>query len=408
MVATESAITETWRDRLVEVVKMRAGDILPHPHNPKIHPPAQTEPLKGLLSEVGKCDILKAYRSERMNGALVYWDGHAREGLNLDEHWQVGIYDLSDREADLLVASFDPLRALAETDKEQLDALLRDCSTGDAAVAQLLSDLAAENGLYFGEQKQGVTEDESTAAQLVDRAAELQAKWQTSLGQIWEIGEHRLAIGDCTNPIVTGSLLAGEKAQAAITDPPFNVRDDSWDAFKSEKDFAAFTGSWLEFAYSVSDVVACFFADKFVPLLLEVAGSHNVPYRRALIWQKPPGSQFAGASLDGFWFDFEIIQVFGQPTFAPDKHTKMAVLEHRTVTGQEHGCEKPVALLVDLVDGYSERGGIVFEPFSGVGTTMTACEQLGRKCRATEKDPKSAAVNLERLSLLGCPVRRVN
>jgi len=133
-----------------------------------------------------------------------------------------------------------------------------------------------------------------------------------------------------------------------------------------------------------------------VPQLLEAAAHINIPYRRALIWRKPPGSQFAGASLDGFWFDFEIIQVFGKPGFSSGNNTKMAVLEYRTITGQEHGCEKPIELLQDLVNGYSQIGDVIIDLFCGTGTTLIACHNLNRRCRGIEIYPPYVAVTLQR------------
>ncbi len=75
---------------------MRVGDVLPHPMNPKIHPESQLAPLRGLLETVGKLDSLKAYRSERAGGALVFFDGHGRQSLDPNAEWDVDIYDLTD------------------------------------------------------------------------------------------------------------------------------------------------------------------------------------------------------------------------------------------------------------------------------------------------------------------------
>src|SRR5262245_397945 len=102
-------MSEKWRDRKIETRRIRVGDVLPHPLNPKIHPKSQLEPLRGLLETVGKLDSLKAYYSEREGGALVFFDGHGRQSLDPEAVWDVDIYDLSDQEADLAVATFDPI-----------------------------------------------------------------------------------------------------------------------------------------------------------------------------------------------------------------------------------------------------------------------------------------------------------
>jgi len=192
------------------------------------------------------------------------------------------------------------------------------------------------------------------------------------------------------------SLLKGRKVSALITDPPFNVRKEAWDRYEENDAFLEFTIKWLSLGCEIANVIVCFMADKNVPLLRAAAEHVGIPYRRALIWRKPPGSQFAGASLDGFWFDFEIIQVFGIPQFKPSQNTKMAVLEHRTISNQFHGCEKPVELLEDLVNGYSQEGDDIVDFFLGTGTTLIACHKLRRICIGTELSPQYAAISLRR------------
>ena len=140
--------TETdWRERLIEVKQMRAGDIEPHPLNPKIHPPSQNEALTGLLEDVGKCDILKAYYSQREGGKLVFFDGHARQGLKPDEIWNVGIYDVTDDEADKLLLTFDPIAQEAQTSQAKMEMLLHRTSSGNAAVMEFLTRQAERAGI---------------------------------------------------------------------------------------------------------------------------------------------------------------------------------------------------------------------------------------------------------------------
>ena len=133
-----------WQDRLIEVKPMRVGDILPHPLNPKHHPMSQTEPLTGLLNQVGKADVLKAYKSQRNGGKLTLWDGHGRQDLNPDEVWQVAVYDMTDDEADLMLASFDEIGFLAQKDRARQDELLQSVEAEDAALDAMLEAQRAE------------------------------------------------------------------------------------------------------------------------------------------------------------------------------------------------------------------------------------------------------------------------
>lgn len=166
---------------------MRVGDIQPHPMNPKIHPENQLAPLRGLLDTVGKLDDLKAYRSERAGGALVFFDGHGRQALDPDAEWDIDIYDLTDGEADLAVATFDPIGWQAQQSRVKLDELLREVSTGNEALLDLLTKQAEESGLAPGEPQEaedqtGILHDrweivvmltcESQQTELLDRLTE--------------------------------------------------------------------------------------------------------------------------------------------------------------------------------------------------------------------------------------------
>ena len=158
---------ELWRNRKIETKRMRVGDVLPHPMNPKIHGENQLAPLRGLLETVGKLDDLKAYYSERNEGKLTFFDGHGRMSLDPAEEWDVDVYDLTDAEADLAVATFDPIAYQAQMRRERLDELLREVSTGDEGLQKLISEMAEKEGLYLSETDAGSeSQDADTSSQV--------------------------------------------------------------------------------------------------------------------------------------------------------------------------------------------------------------------------------------------------
>jgi len=69
----------------------------------------------------------------------------------------------------------------------------------------------------------GMPKETKDAEPQIDRAAELQEKWQTASGQLWKMGDHRLLIGDCTVRENVERLMGGERADMVLTDPPYNV-----------------------------------------------------------------------------------------------------------------------------------------------------------------------------------------
>ena len=136
-----------YRNRIKALEYVDAADLTAHPGNWREHPQAQAEAMRGVLAEVGIAGALLAYRSERQGGALVVIDGHLRKDA-APQKWPVLILDVDDAEADYILATHDPLAAMATADAGALDALLSSVQSGEAAVMEMLADLAAHSGLY--------------------------------------------------------------------------------------------------------------------------------------------------------------------------------------------------------------------------------------------------------------------
>jgi hypothetical protein len=130
------------RNRVIERRRMLGSELTPNARNFRTHPDEQRAALRGVLTEIGQAGELLLYRSERNGGKLTLVDGHLRAEDYANQEWDVAITDLTDSEADKLLAVHDPLAAMAGTDTEQLDALLADLETDDAGLQALLDDLA--------------------------------------------------------------------------------------------------------------------------------------------------------------------------------------------------------------------------------------------------------------------------
>jgi hypothetical protein len=135
------------RHRIVERRRMKPGDLLDHPRQWRVHSPAQAEALAGVLRQVGITDTLKAWYCQELGGRLATWDGHLRKSLDPSVEWDVDITDLTDAEADVMLATHDPLAAMATADAAKLDELMRRINSDEAAVMQMLDELAQEAGI---------------------------------------------------------------------------------------------------------------------------------------------------------------------------------------------------------------------------------------------------------------------
>lgn len=138
------------RDRVQELRRVRAGDLVPNPKNWRTHPKTQADALKGILAEVGYADALLA--RELTDGTLMLVDGHLRAETTPDQEVPVLVLDINEAEADKLLLSMDPLAGMAETNAVALDALLRDVDTGSEGLQRMYADLAADAGLYAGDE----------------------------------------------------------------------------------------------------------------------------------------------------------------------------------------------------------------------------------------------------------------
>ena len=107
------------KNRVQGLEQKTAKELQDNKGNWRVHPQFQRDALKGVLDEVGIADALKAYYSKRNSGKLTLVDGHLRKGDYPDLEWPVLILDITDEEADILLASFDPIAALAEANHQK-------------------------------------------------------------------------------------------------------------------------------------------------------------------------------------------------------------------------------------------------------------------------------------------------
>jgi hypothetical protein len=128
------------RDRIKELRRVCAKDLLPNPKNWRRHPKAQAVALRGLLTEVGYADALLV--RELPDGRLMIIDGHLRAETTPDSLVPVLVLDVTEEEADKILLTLDPLAAMAESDAERIEALLTTVRTDSEAVQELLKRIA--------------------------------------------------------------------------------------------------------------------------------------------------------------------------------------------------------------------------------------------------------------------------
>ena len=130
------------RDRVRELRRVQASALRPNPRNWRTHPAEQRQALQGILTEVGFADALLV--RELPDGTLELIDGHLRAETTPDQEVPVLVLDVTEEEANKLLATLDPLAGMAEVDEDQLERLLKEVTVDDAALERLLAELAEE------------------------------------------------------------------------------------------------------------------------------------------------------------------------------------------------------------------------------------------------------------------------
>jgi len=146
------------RDRIKDFRRVPASELRPNPRNWRTHPQAQRDALQGVLAEVGIADACIA--RELPDGTLELLDGHLRTETMGESLIPVLILDLDEAEAAKVLATLDPLAAMAGADPAKLDAILRDVQTASQAVADMLSGMATDAGISPPDFEPGSIEDQ--------------------------------------------------------------------------------------------------------------------------------------------------------------------------------------------------------------------------------------------------------
>jgi len=392
----------TWKNRIVGTGEEDPTQLLAHPNNWRVHPQAQREALAGVMRDVG---WVQQVIVNRQTGHLI--DGHLRvdEAMRNDEPLVPVVYvDLDPSEEAEVLLTLDPLAGMAHAAKESMDALLRDVSTGEASVQSLLSDLAAEHGLTYGDDGD---EPEAPEAQ-IDRAEELREQWGTALGQVWEVGRHRVMCGDSTSAEDVAVLLGGKRADVVFTDPPYGMDLDA--------DFSGMVGIgkgkkyenvigdqepydpmhiFRDFGYC--NEIFLWGADYYAERIPDrVAGSW-------VVWDKV-GVEGPNDNYDKmFGSNFELCWSKARHKRALVRVTWKGIfgLAAEDTKTRIHPTQKPAKLAGWFLERFCPNDGLVVDLFIGSGFTIVAAEQLDRTCYGMEIEPKYVAVTLQRLADMG-------
>ena len=290
-------------------------------------------------------------------------------------------------------------RAVAVTQHEAV-------RTFDESIGALLADMQEEgidlDGLGWSEDELrdiiAAGQVEELEPEDPDDVPEVATVVHSALGEVYELGPHRLVCGDSTSTEAWDVLMQGDQAQMVWTDPPYGVSYVGGSGLTIQNDDLSpdqlhdfLSGALgLALAYSKAgavwyvacpDLAAVFFSFAKVLSELEV-------WRHTLVWVK--NSLVMGRS--DYHYRHESVLYGWKPGashYFIDDRTQDSVHEvKRPSANKEHPTMKPVELIRRHVENSSKPGWLVAEPFGGSGSTLIACAETGRVARLIELDPK--------------------
>ena len=370
-----------------EAVEMRAIDaLLPYARNARTHSDAQVAQLAASIVEFGWTNPVL------VDGGGTIIAGHGRvlaaRKLGLTEVPCIVLAHLTDAQRRALVIADNRLALSAGWDDEMLASELiglRD----DGFSLPLLGFGDDEIGRLLAVQTEGLTDP--------DDVPEDQAEAVSRAGDLWVMGRHRLICGDSTDAGSIAILLAGVKPGIMVTDPPYGVEyDAAWrtraglqktgaNGVVLNDDRADWREAWALFP---GDVAYVWHAAGFHSVAVAeslVASGFDV--RMQVIWAKPRlviGRGHYHMQHEPCWY---AVRKGSTASWTGDrKQTTLWQIEHRkSDTG--HSTQKPVECMKRPIENHTNPGQSVYEPFSGSGTTIIACEMTGRHCFAVELNP---------------------
>lgn len=344
---------------------------------------------------------------------------------------QRGVWFDTDADAEAYLLADNQLSNLAKWQDEMLADMLRDIKkTRGSLLGTGFREIDQDKLDKTLGRKAQMMAGEDDGTEQVARADALQEKWQVQVGDVWQVGKHRIMCGDSTNPEHVKTLLEGVTPSLIVTDPPYGVKyDATWrgKAFLETNNLPSTKPiendqqvDWTS-VYSLwaADVMYIWHASIYNHIIANNLEGINYKLKSVIIWNKNNHvigrghyhwkhemclyvvKKGAKANWQGAR---DQMTVWDIPTRFHPEHAK----DEADKFDGNHMSQKPVELFRRPIKNNSQEGDVVCEPFSGTGSCLVAAEQTGRVCYAMELTRKYVAVALERLTELGLEAKRVS
>lgn len=380
----------------MNIIEKPINEVIPYEKNPRINDNAVPAVMKSIEEFGFKVPIVID-----KNGTIV--TGHTRlkaaKKLGMKTVPCIVADDLTPEQIKAFRLADNKVAEAAEWDMELLNEEL------DGIVDIDMSDFNFSD-ITDSPSSEDVVEDD-------DENIELPSEPKTRLGDIWVIGRHKLMCGDATSEDVLKRLMGGDKVDMYLTDPPYNVAYEgkTEDKLTIQNDsmedsaFYQFLVDSFVAADSVMNEGAAFYvwhADSEGYNFRGACRAVEWELRECLIWNK---NTMVLGRQDYQWKHEPCLYGWkggAAHNWYSDRKQTTVIDMNKPNRNAEHPTMKPVQLFAYLMENSSKPGDIILDSFCGSGTTLIACEQMGRVARVLEIDPKYCDVIIKRyINLVG-------
>lgn len=377
----------------MKIEMRKIGEVVPYEHNPRRNDHAVDAVAESIRQFGFKVPIVVD-----KDGVIVA--GHTR----LKAAVKLGLEEVPCVVADDL--SEDQVKAFRLADNKVGELAAWDFTELEKELAEIDIDMSA---FGFPEAEDIDTEE------IVEDEAPDDPEPRCKTGDIWALGDHRLICGDSTDKEVVYQLTQGEKIDMLYTDPPYGMNlDTDYSGMKNHLDMAQEKHLKNGRKYDAGKV------DDFSPAM--ISSCLDIKAGEIFLWGANYYAELIPSRNDGSWIvwdkrangngddaeDYSSDKMYGscfELCWSKKAHKQdIARVKWAGVFGTEqefdhkrhHPTQKPIALSAWFVNRFTKAGDAVLDLFGGSGSTLIACEQLGRKCYMAEIDPHYCDVIIQR------------
>ena len=380
----------------MEIIYKKVQDLIPYVNNSRTHSEEQVNQICASINEFGFTNPLLIDEKDSIiagHGRLM-----ASKKLGMEEVPCIVLEGLTEAQKKAYIIADNKMALNAGWDEELLKIELENLKELDFDLdltgfnVDELDDILGKN-----EEEVEIVEDEFEA--------ELPEEPKAKLGDIYQLGNHRLMCGDSTSEEDVAKLMNGAKADMVFTDPPYNVafngRSGNFDVIKNddlnESEFEDFINATINTIKYINAPIYYIWCNwKFYGIL-----QGKLDYKSCIVWAK----NVFGLG-NGYRHQHEFCLFNG--TIDEEIKNESDLWEIAKDTNYVHPTQKPIALCGRALKNHKKVVNVL-DLFGGSGSTLIACEQLNRKCFMMELDPHYISVIIERyINFTGNDVYRIN